>query len=306
MTTRALGPGAGWGWLKQAINLGSHNPKAIFGGAALLLLAALVPTCVQLIVQQGLGMTEPGVMMVLVGFSLLYSLLLMPPLIAGFLRVIHAAESNAPTRPTAIFSVFGPGGGALRMIGLVLVFLVVVVAVFAAIGAAFGGEFFAGIATAMMALQTAAPGSTPALPQMPDGFGAFLGLMLLVGVFLNAVYAIAVGQVALTPRGVLGAVGDGFLGTLKNVLPLLVLLVIAIVLGLVFMLLVMLLVMLLAFIGALVHPSLAVALAAPVYLGAMLVAYVVMFGVMYFMWREVCGDAVAPPPASASGNQIEM
>ena len=38
MGTRALGPGAGIGWLKNAVNLGRDNPKAIFGGAALMVL----------------------------------------------------------------------------------------------------------------------------------------------------------------------------------------------------------------------------------------------------------------------------
>lgn len=307
MTTRALGPGAGWGWLKQAINLGGQNPKAIFGAAGLLLLVALVPTLLQIFVQQGLGLTDTTVMAGLLVFSMLYSLLVMAPLIAGFLRVIHAAETGAPTRPAAVFRVFAAGGGALRMIALMLLIMVIVLTAVLAIGAAFGGEFFAGIATAMMAMSTAAPGSTPALPAMPDGIGAFLALLTLVGLFINGVYAIAVGQVALTGRSVFGSIGDGFIGTLKNLLPLLVLLVIAIVLGIAFMLLGGLLIALLVFIGGLVHPVMAIVLAAPVYLAALLVVYVVMFGVIYFMWREICGgDAASAAVPVAAGNQVEM
>lgn len=307
MTTRALGPGAGWSWLKQAINLGSQNPKAIFGAAALLLVIALVPTLLQLLVQQGLGMTDTTVMAGLMVFSVLYSLLVMGPLFAGFLRVIHAAETGVPTRPAAVFQVFSAGGGALRMVGLMLMIMVVVLVAMFAVGAAFGGEFFMRIATALMALSTAAPGSTPALPEMPDGIGAFLALLTLVALFINGVYAIAVGQVALTTRSVFGAIGDGFIGTLKNLLPLLVLLVIVFVLSLAFMLLAGLLIALLAFIGALVHPTLAIALAAPVYLAALLVVYVVMFGIIYFMWRGICGgDAASPAAPVAAGNQVEM
>ena len=44
MTTRAMGPLAALGWLKNAVNLGRNNPKAVFGGAALLLVTAVVAT----------------------------------------------------------------------------------------------------------------------------------------------------------------------------------------------------------------------------------------------------------------------
>ena len=49
----------------------------------------------------------------------------------------------------------------------------------------------------------------------------------------------------------------------------------------------------LALVGGLVHKALGMLLVAPVYLGMLLVVYVVMFGTMYFMWRDVCGEAPA-------------
>ena len=44
MTTRANGPLAGLAWLRRAFNAGRHNPRAIFGGASLLMVAALPKT----------------------------------------------------------------------------------------------------------------------------------------------------------------------------------------------------------------------------------------------------------------------
>ena len=41
MTTRAVNAMAGFDWLKRGINLGRNNPKAVFGGAALLLVAVI-------------------------------------------------------------------------------------------------------------------------------------------------------------------------------------------------------------------------------------------------------------------------
>lgn len=295
MTTRAMGPMAGFHWLKQAINLGGANPKAIIGAAALLMVVALVPTVLQLLLQNVMGITSQGVAFALVGFSLLYSLLVMPPLTAGYLRLIHATETGVPTRAGAIFDAFRAGGGALRVIALMLLLLVLGIAMFGAIAAAFGGDFFLEIAAMMQAVENAAPGTTPAVPPLPSGFGTLLAALFMVGLFFNGVYAISIGQVALTGRGVGGAFGDGIVGALKNLPALLVLLVVGIVAGLVVILVLVLVVGLLMMVGGLVHPALGVALAAPVYLGAMLALYVVMFGVMYFMWRDICGGA-APAP----------
>lgn len=295
MDVRAMGPGAGWRWLVQGINLGRNNPKALFGAAGLLLAMALVPTAIQLVVQNGLKITSPQVMYVLVAFSLLYALLVMPPLTGGFLRVIHAIETGASTRATAIFDLYRNGADAWRMIGLQLLLLLAVVVLAGVILLAWGGKFIGEIGAIASAIQSAPAGKPPALPPMPEGFGMLVGLMVLLALFFNAVQAIAYGQVALTRRSVAGAMGDGALGALKNLLPLLVLLLVGIALMLVSIVIVGLLVGMLAVLGSLVSPALGALLAAPIYLAFLLILYVVMFGVMYHLWRDVCGEPAALP-----------
>lgn len=306
MTTRAMGPAAGWDWLKQAVNLGTRNPGAIFGAAMILLVFALLPTLLQLLVQGPMGMQSMGVMYGLMGLSVLYSIVVMSPLLAGFVRVIHAAEHGQPTRPTGIFEVFRIPGLALRVAGLVSLMVVMGIVLFGVIAMAFGAQFMTDMAAVMTAAQNTAPGAAPVMPAMPDGIGALLALLVLAGLLFNGIYAISLGQVALTQRSVGGALVDGMVGTFKNALPLLVLLVVGIVLGLVALIVIGLLVALLAFVGALVHPALAIALAAPVYLGAMLMLYVVMIGVMYFMWRDVCSEDGAGDRTLVTGNQVEL
>lgn len=301
MTTRAMGPGAGLRWLKQAVNLGSHNPKAVFGAAALFLMAALIPTILQLILQSGLGMTSEGLVNALGVFSLFYLLLVTPPLVMGFIRVIDATETGTATRASAIFDTFWRGD-SLRGIGLFLLIIILVLAVFGILVVAYGIDFFRQIGEVLVALEAAEPGVIPVLPPLPDGFGTFLALVVVLGTFINGVYAIGFGQVALAGRSIIGALGDGIVGALKNALPLLVLLLISLVVGIVLLLLLALLITLLAFIGGLVHPALATALQVPISLGAMLVLYVIGYGVMYFMWRDVCGEA---PPPVANDNQVE-
>jgi hypothetical protein len=295
MQTRAMGPGAGWSWLKQAINLGRNNPRALFGAAALLMLVAIVPSVVQIVAQFAFHSVTASLW--IVGLAALVMLVVYPLLIGGFFRVIDATERNRPTHATALFDTFRSGRGAGRLIGFGLLLALIYVLALGAIVMAFGSEVPGWYLQVMQASQHATPGTPPALPPMPDGIGKVFGLGLLLMMFLGGVYSIGFGQVALTPRSVGGALADGVTGTLKNLLPLLVLTVIAL-LGMFGVAIVLGLALgLLAGLGSLVHPALGIALAIPAYIAFLIVMYVVMFGVMYFIWRDVAGGEPAATPA---------
>ena len=57
-------------------------------------------------------------------------------------------------------------------------------------------------------------------------------------------------------------------------------------------------------VGSIVTTALGMLLVMPIYVGMLLVIYVVMFGAMYFMWRDVCGDA--PAAVAPSDDRIEL
>jgi hypothetical protein len=302
MTTRAMGPASGFRWLKQAIDQGSGNPKAVFGGAALLMLVALVPTIIQIAVQNGMGMESMQATLVLLGFSVLYSLLVMAPLFAGYLRLLHANESGAPVHATAIFDIFHAGQGAGRVIGVMLGVLALGLLLLGGVTLAFGGDFFAELGAVMEALESAESGEAPVMPALPSGTGTLVAVMFIVGMFFNGVYSLALGQAALGRTGVGESLRDGLMGAVKNLLPLLVLTIAVLVAGLVALFVLALGVALLMMVGSLVHPALGMVLAAPLYFAAMIALYVVMFGVIYAMWRDVCGG----PPATGddTGHQV--
>ena len=295
MQTHVKGPAAGWSWLMQAVNLGRNNPKAIFGAVALLALVALIPSVVQLAVQYGLKL-GPNATMGVIAVCTLVMVVVYPLLIGGVLRVIDASEKGQATHASALFDTFRSGHGGGRLIGFGVAMFVIYLAVFVAVVALFGQDFF----NWYMELLTASTQPDPAAAQalamqdIPDGFGTVMALGTLASLFFGGIYAIGFGQVALGGRGVGGALADGVAGTLKNVLPILLLAAIVFVALLVFALAMALVAGLLALIGGMVHPALAALLIAPVYLGALLVMYVVMFGVMYFMWRDICGEPAAP------------
>lgn len=289
MQTRSMGPGAGWRWLSRAVDLGRHNPKALFGAAALMLVVALIPSLVQQLVLLALGPDNMTVVLGVAAAGMVAMLLVFPLLIAGFLRVIDAAESGRPTRAVAIFDTFRAGNDRGRIIGTGLLLMLVYVALIALVLGVAGREVAAWYWEVINIAQSTTPGTTPDLPGLPEGMGRVAGLLLLVMMISGGLYSIGFGQVALGGRSATGALADAAAGTLKNVLPLLVLTLVGLVAMVLASIVVVLVVMFLTLLGSAVHPGIGLALGLPVYIAFMVIMYVVMFGVMYFIWRDVCG-----------------
>lgn len=306
MHTRTMGPGAGWRWFMQGINLGRNNPKAIFGGAGLLLGTVVVlAIALSLLIAAVELSLKPGL-----GGSMALSLVLMVPILAvlaalmvGYLRLIDAAESGRTARAMDVFAAFKDVGTNLRAIGLVIVLALVQNALVVALIAGLApdvGQWY------LQSLQASVAGVAPQqMTSVPDGLGVAFVVMLVLGLFGYAVQAIALGQIALRERSLGGAFVDGIGGAAKNLLPLFVLAVIVIVASFVLILVTGLLVMLIGVLAKLAGLWLAVVLGIPLYIGALLIAYVVMFGVMYSVWRDVAGEDVAGAAPTAD-HQLEL
>jgi len=300
-----MGPGCGWSWLARAVNLGRGNPKAVIGGIALVALVALLPSVVQMLAQYGLQ-GRPDALLAVVGLSTLASLIVFPLLIGGALRVIDAGEHGRPTRPGDVFQTFRVGGDAGRLIGFGLLMTAAYLAVFGAIVGLFGQglpHWYAQIVQLSMEAG-GKPVQPDDIPPPPAGLGMVVALGMLFGLFLGGAYGIGFGQVALGRRGVFAALGDGFAGALKNLLPIIVLAILSVGAFFALVLVVTVVGALLALVGGLVHPLLAMLLVLPVYFGMFLLMYVVMFGVMYHMWRDICAGPVLPSPLP--GDRVEL
>jgi hypothetical protein len=289
MTTRSRGPSAGFGWLNRGISAGFRHPKPLFGGAALVTLAVLIPTLITLPIQflaLHAGTPSPAIFGWIMAISALLGLLVVP-LYAGYLQVIDAAENGLAARARDVIKPYREGK-ALRVIGYGIVMLVVYLAMFAIVMAVTGG----GVAHWYIQVLTAQ--ATHQLPPtaLPDGFGITLLLLMLFGILMMGVYSVGLGQVTFGNRSVFGAIGDGMIGALKNVLPLLMLalgfFLASIAVGICFGIAVLLL----ALIGKLVGAWLMVLLLVPLYIALVLTLFTAMFGVMYHLWRDVCSDDI--------------
>jgi hypothetical protein len=142
--------------------------------------------------------------------------------------------------------------------------------------------------TEVLAAQAA---KSTTMPALPAGFGTAVALFAVFWLLVMGVYAVGFGQVALAGRSPLAALKDGFVGSIKNLLPLLMLVVGLFVAWIAVALAVIVLVGIAALLAKLVGAWVLFVVAVPVYIALILALYVVMFGVMYFMWRDVCGGS---------------
>lgn len=298
MTTRSNGPLAGFDWLKRGINVGYANPKAVFGGAALWLLACILPMLMQLPMQfEGLragAALTPRTLALIWSASGLVGLLLIP-LAAGYLRVIDASERGLPARARDIFQPYRQGE-AWRLIAYGLAMLAVDVAVFGAVLVVMGG----GVYRWYQQLVVAQANHQTPMTTLPSGFGATIVLLSVAGLFLLGVRAVALGQVALGRRSVFGAIGDGLNGALKNVLPLLVFAISLLVALILFVICIILLAGLLTLLGKLAGTWLVLLLVIPLYIAVMVGIGAAMTGMMYYLWRDVCGGGDDMPTVAQS------
>lgn len=300
MTTRSKGPAAGFGWLTRGFSAGFRHPKPLLGGAAVLLIAVFLPTLltlpIRIHVMHGGTPPTPATSIGWILLSMLCGLLLMP-LYGGFLQVIDAAEGDRPARVLDIFRPYRDGS-ALRLIGFGLLVLLLYVVMIVTLMLALGG----GLLHWYVQMLGMPPQQPSVPPSLPHGFGVFFALSMVFALFMTGFYAIALGQVALSRRGVFASVGDGIVGAAKNVLPLLTLALGGLLAAIALAIAVMFVLMVVVLLGKLVGQWLVVVIAIPVYIALMMTIFVGMFGVSYHLWRDVCGPdeaTVMPEPVTA-------
>lgn len=304
MTTRAVGATASINWLRRALNLGRDNPKAIFGGALLLLAAILALAAAMVVVLVAVGMATKPDGLVASGASMLVGLVvtaLMAALIAGYLQLVDAVEHGRGASAGDVFSVLAEPPVAARAVLFMLVLMLAQNLLLAALVGLLAPDIGSWY---LHTLQGPAGGTPPTA--LPDGFSLAMLVMWVVGLLFYGVQAVGFGQIALRGSSVGAALTDGVRGTLRN-LPALLLLFVLAVLAAIALAIVLVLAMLLAGVLAkLVGGWVVAAIAVPLYLAFVVGLMVVMFGVMYFAWRDISGDGGDGLPVPVREDRIEL
>ncbi len=301
MSIRTVSIGAPFGWLMKAVDVGRKNPRALFGGFALLLLVGLVPGVIQM-AGQAMFPASPGVVMTIYALSLLLSLVLGPPMVGSAFVLMHACERGQPAGATDIFDGFRDRSFAVRMWLTALLMLVIYLGVFVLLYFVMPGKEFFG--ELMIRSAGLAPGQQPDLTGMPAFPPSFLLWMLLAGLVvlvLSNAYMLAFARAALNARGALAATLDGFVSTFKNILPFLAIAIVLTVVGTV----AIVILALVAGIGLgllmAISPVLAVIVGVPIYVGLMLLVYAVAFGYYYHAWTASFAE-----PAVARDDELAV
>ena len=298
MTARTVSMGTPFAWLMKAIDVGRRNPRALFGGFALLLLISLIPTVVQMVLQTVLA-DSPVLMWSLYGLVMLASVLAMPPLTGAAIRLLHACETGQPAGALDVFDGYRDSGFALRMVLtslLLFAFYVLIMGLLFALMPA--KEMIIEVFSRSMAVP---PGGQPDMSgleldpaSLPWLFLWMVGAMAVMFTAMH-VQLLATTHAALSGQGPVASLLSGIQGTLKNVLPLTGFTLAMLVIGFVVMLVVALVLDLLAVVLTLVSPVLAGVVLLPAYLLAILIAIVVLYGFYYHAWREIFGETAADP-----------
>lgn len=303
MTVKVVALGAPFRWLADAVAQVRANPRPLFGAGAWLLLVALLPTLLQLLAGAAIQ-TSTVLRTVLQLVFTLTALVVLPPMMGGFYRLVHALREGRPGNAADVFAVFRDSAATRRLVLNNLAFLLVMIVVIVGLSFAFGGqELLAYFST----ISTLKPGTTQ-LPPMPDGLLPLIGVLMLLMILINTAKELATMQVALAGRDPLSAIGQGFKAAALNFGALLLFFVPVALLGFIVASLFMLVAALLATALALVHPALAALLIMPVTLAVGLVAYSMIYVFFYQAWLDMLadGEPSAAAPGTPPAHHIEV
>jgi len=297
MQVRKVPTRQGLAWFRDAINLGSRNPKAVFGAALLLigamyLFVAILGVAAAMLGGAGDGEAASGALMFVALAMTLALMMLMPILLGGLMHVIREVEAGRPARATDLFAPFR--SGRLPQLAALGVLQVVVAIVFGLLLVSITGtDYMKEYMAAMHDLMSGA------LKAMPEPRHPVLLFVLQVGYnyFTYVAMLLAVPLVLFSRATVLDAVRDALRASVSNVAPNLLAAVLFVLGTLVAFLVVVLLAVLLGTLGALVHPIVGTLLTAAVLLAFGTALLVVLAGGAYFAWRDSFeGEGSSPPP----------
>ena len=306
MEIRKLPIGQGLAWFKQSIDLGGHNPRGVFGAAALLLVAlyaagilAVVPmvlflpaTGAEQAVGEVLGRIWPFLLLMVLFVSVL-----LPFLVGGLMHVIRETEAGNKPGPLALFRPFRSGrAGSLAAVGLLMLAVQVVGGVLVMLTG--GREYLAAYSEMVSGLL--AGGDPRTLPQ-PDANLLMFALQLLVNYVGYAVLLFTVPSILFLGAPLGEAVAGSLQASVRNIGANLLagtLLVLSLIVA---MLLFLLLMALVVVVGNAIHQVFGTLLTLVVGLLFASAVIVVLLGAAYLAWRDTFdpgGGAVAGPDAA--------
>ncbi|MDE2408173.1 MAG: DUF2189 domain-containing protein [Xanthomonadaceae bacterium] len=298
MDIRRLPATQGWVWFRQAIDLGSKNPRAVFG-AALLSIAALYAALLLMVLVlaslmfggKAAGKTPDLGMVMLVALPLaLAIMLLVPMLLGGLMHVIREGEAGRPVRARDVFSPLrARQGRRLAWLGVVQVVLAILGG--AVMMTLAGGDYWRDY---LQAMQSAMQGAQPTMPE-PQHPGLLFLVQMAFNYFSYALMLFSIPLMLFSGCSLDVALRAAWQASLRNIGANLLAGVVFLAAMMVAAFVVLLLAGLLGMVGGLIHAAVGSALVMLVMLGFAAVVLVLLAGASYLAWRDTFGDTALPP-----------
>ena len=286
-------------WLGEALAMCRQHPAAFMGASSVLLVVGLLPTILQRIAASILPQTL--ILQALV--YVLFSMLLLPPIIGGFYRLAHSARQGKAVTMWDLFPILSDGPAARRLVGTNLIFFFLLLALVVVPVAALGGKELTDFVAAIGALQ---PGATQ-LPTMPPGLVPLLIGAALLTLVINTAKELAMVQASLGDRSPMAATVDGFRIALRHAGTFLLFYLPVAALAFLGFLAFALVAVLIGAVLSLISPMLTYLLIVPVAMVVGLAYYALVFAFFYSAWRDTLAegqlDTGAAPQAA---HQIEV
>jgi hypothetical protein len=281
-----LNPMTPWRWLQQAAALLRSRPRAIGGATSLLLAVALAPSVVEALLMP----VSPGLAQ---GLMVALSVLLYPPVVAGYFRLLHLLAQGAQLPASTVFAVFKDGRTVRRMILANLIFVCGSLLLVSTAFFALGGE---ALLAWFREVSVAAQAGAKTLAPIPAGAFPLIVVLMLFAAAMVTIQALASALIALSGRAPLPAIGHAIAATARSFgLLLLFYVPISVFAFLAFMFVALSAALVGAALGALV-PALAPAVVLVASVVVALAMYALLFCFFYFAWRELFGEELPPAP----------
>lgn len=282
-------------WLKRAINLGTRNPRAIFGAALLLIAMLYVLMFVFTLPLQFGAVSDFEGAIATLAMAMLAAALVLPVLLGGLMHVIREAESGRPVRARDLFAPLRLHKALpLALLGLIQIALALICGSLLvwATGADYWPQYQEMVRGAITGRITTVPtAEQPALVALAQ---------LLFYYFSTAVVLVSVPQIMFGGLSLSDAVKRSFGASLWNLGSYLFATMLFMLGAMIAGLLVSVAALVVAFLGAAVTPLLGHLLAWLLFAAYGMAFLVIMCGTCYYAWRDVFAEDGADETAGAA------
>jgi hypothetical protein len=304
MQARSVSLGAMFAWIPATFRWLGRRTATLMGASLILLLAVIVlftPMYAVMFATMPMGAAGGPPINPMAGQSTLFwvlyaatigvSMIVFPPMMAGWFRVARDVDAGVETSAAQILSPYRDPA----LWGRTVVFGLLAFALYMTLMAVFAGAFYQPVMRFMASVEmqqaALAAHQTPPPPDFPlvliPAYFLFLGSMLL----MQFIYMLGFAEVALRPTSALAALRLAIAGVLRNVFKLALLLIVVFIGAMVVLMIFAVLLALVMVVLSLMSPVLGAIVVFALYVPLILVMYPLMFGGHYFVWKDILGDA---------------